>query len=76
MVKRTCNVIAFIAVLAVLFGVMSTTPILAQDVFTGNPVAKIAKETSPAVVNIDVETMVTRSVMPFPDDPIFRERHY
>ena len=73
MVKRTCNVIVFIAVLAVLFGVMSTTPILAQDVFTGNPVAKIAKETSPAVVNIDVETMVTRSVMPFPDDPIFRQ---
>lgn len=73
MVKRTCNVIAFIAVLAALFGVMSTTPILAQDVFTGNPVAKIAKETSPAVVNIDVETMVTRSVMPFPDDPIFRQ---
>ncbi len=44
----------------------------AQEPFAGNPVAKIARESSPAVVNIDVEAMVTRSYSPFPDDPIFR----
>lgn len=45
----------------------------AQDPFSGNPVAKIARELSPAVVNIDVETMVTRSVHPFANDPFFRQ---
>ncbi|MDI9370521.1 MAG: DegQ family serine endoprotease [Synergistota bacterium] len=49
------------------------TPSFAQDPFTDNPVAKIAKELSPAVVNIDVEAMVTRSMSPFGDDPIFRQ---
>ncbi|NLA90239.1 MAG: Do family serine endopeptidase [Synergistaceae bacterium] len=48
-------------------------PALAQDPFTGNPVAKIAKELSSAVVNIDVETMVRRSVHPFADDPFFKQ---
>ncbi|MBN1332346.1 MAG: Do family serine endopeptidase [Synergistales bacterium] len=45
----------------------------AQDIYTDNPIAKIARESSPAVVNIDVETLVTRSFTPFPDDPFFRE---
>ena len=45
----------------------------AQDVYTGNPVVKIAKEAFPAVVNIDTEKMVTRSPFPFGDDPFFRE---
>jgi len=44
----------------------------AQEAYSGNPVAKIARESSPAVVNIDVEAMVTRSYSPFPDDPVFR----
>jgi serine protease Do len=44
----------------------------AQDALTGNPIARIAKEASPSVVNIDVEAMVTRNYSPFPDDPIFR----
>lgn len=48
-------------------------PVSAQDVFTGNPISSIAEESSPAVVNIDVETLVTRSFSPFPDDPFFRE---
>mgnify|MGYP002681545552 CR=1 FL=1 len=48
-------------------------PAVAQDVFTGNPIAKIVKETAPAVVNIDTEAIVQRSSSPFPDDPFFRE---
>ena len=43
------------------------------DVFTGNPVAQIAKRSSPAVVNIDTETLVRQSMAPFPDDPFFRQ---
>lgn len=45
----------------------------AQDVYTGNPVAKIVRQAAPAVVNIDVEAMVRQSAAPFPDDPFFRE---
>ena len=47
----------------------------ANDPITGNPIAKIVEECSPAVVNIDVETLVSRGVNPFFDfdDPIFRE---
>jgi serine protease Do len=41
--------------------------------YAQNPVAKIAKDCSPAVVNIDTETMVTRSPHPFANDPFFRE---
>ena len=52
---------------------LSSGPAAAQDVFTGNPIAKIVKEASPAVVNIDTEAMVQRSFSPFPDDPFFRE---
>lgn len=57
-------------ILAVL---IAGAPAFAQDPFSGNPVAKIAKELSPAVVNIDVEAMVTRSVHPFANDPFFRQ---
>jgi serine protease Do len=61
-----------------LFSVMLMTLFLvssasAQDVFTGNPIANIAEQSSPAVVNIDVETLVTRSLSPFPDDPFFKQ---
>ena len=63
-------ILAAALVLAVL---AAGVPAMAQDPFSGNPVAKIAKELSPAVVNIDVEAMVTRSVHPFADDPFFRQ---
>jgi serine protease Do len=43
------------------------------DVFTGNPIADIVEKASPAVVNIDTETMVRQSLGPFGDDPFFRE---
>lgn len=45
----------------------------AQDVYTGNPVARIVRQSSAAVVNIDTEAMVQQSASPFPDDPFFRE---
>ncbi len=63
-----------LAMLALLVSSVSTThAAFAQDPFTGNPVAKIARELSPAVVNIDVEATVTRSVHPFANDPFFRQ---
>ncbi|MDR1515004.1 MAG: Do family serine endopeptidase [Synergistaceae bacterium] len=45
----------------------------AADIYAQNPVAKIAKECSPAVVNIDTETLVSRSPHPFANDPFFKE---
>jgi serine protease Do len=48
-------------------------PRAGDDVYTQNPIARIAKESSPAVVNIDTETMVTRNPHPFANDPFFRE---
>ena len=59
--------------LVVPFMLTAANSAFAQDPFSGNPVAKIARELSPAVVNIDVETMVTRSIHPFADDPFFRQ---
>lgn len=41
--------------------------------FTSSPFVRIAKMASPAVVNIDTETLVKQSAFPFPDDPLFRE---
>ena len=54
--------------------VASTTPgAYAQDVYTGNPIVSIVKKSSPAVVNIDTETMVKQRIMtnPFGGDPFF-----
>lgn len=47
----------------------------AQDVYTGSPIVQIVKQSSPAVVNIDTETMVTRNTraLPFQGDPFFEE---
>ncbi len=56
---------------AILLGALSDAR--AQDVYTGNPVVKIAREAFPAVVNIATEKMVTRTPFPFGDDPFFRE---
>jgi len=49
---------------------------VASDPVTGNPIARIVEECSPAVVNIDVESLVERRARPFApfgDDPFFRE---
>lgn len=45
----------------------------AANFYDRNPVAKIAKECSPAVVNIDTETMVKQTPFPFANDPFFKE---
>ena len=42
--------------------VSSVSSAYAQDVYTGNPIVKIVKNSSPAVVNIDTETMVRTGV--------------
>ncbi|HPP37547.1 MAG TPA: DegQ family serine endoprotease [Thermosynergistes sp.] len=44
-----------------------------SDPFTGNPIAKIAQNASPAVVNIDTETLVRQPMFPLIDDPFFRQ---
>lgn len=54
-------------------GDMPVSQPLGGDAYTNNPIAKIAKACSPAVVNIDTETMVRRSPIPFANDPFFRE---
>lgn len=59
-----------------MYGVVpAPSPATAQDVYTGNPIVNIVKQSSPAVVNIDTETIVTRSSRPFPfqGDPFFEE---
>jgi len=50
-------------------------PAYAQDIYTGNPIVGIVKQSSPAVVNIDTETMVKQKIMPnpFKGDPFFEE---
>lgn len=55
--------------------VSSTGGAFAQDAFSGNPIVSIVKKSSPAVVNIDTETMVRQRVMtnPFGRDPFFEE---
>jgi serine protease Do len=52
----------------------SVQPVLAASPYTDNPVVQIVKNVSPAVVNIDVETVSKRSSVPFPfqDDPFFK----
>lgn len=62
-----------VLLVAFAFFIAQVPPAIAQDVFTGNPIAKIAEVSSPAVVNIDVETVVTTSMSPFPDDPFFKQ---
>lgn len=56
-------------------GSVVPAPAQAQDVYTGNPIVRIVKQSSPAVVNIDTETMVTQNsrMFPFQGDPFFEE---
>ncbi len=44
-----------------------------SDFYTQNPIAKIARECSPAVVNIDTVTLVKQNPFPFGNDPFFKE---
>ncbi len=58
---------------AVTLPAQAASPSAPIDVYAGNPIVAIVKKASPAVVNIDTETMVRQNPFPFPDDPIFRE---
>lgn len=72
MTKRSRSLSLILGVMMVL---VCALPSLAASgtPFADNPVKRIAKELSPAVVNIDVEARVTRTMQtPFDDDPIFK----
>lgn len=71
-VKSITMRVVLSALMAVVLS-LSAVSAHAQDVYTGNPVAAIFEQASPAVVNIDTEAMVRQSVSPFGDDPFFRE---
>jgi len=62
------------ALLAAVLGIFVSAPFAsAAAKLADNPVVNIVKEVSPAVVNIDVETISKRSmVSPFQNDPFFR----
>jgi serine protease Do len=46
-----------------------------KNVYADNPIVQIVKDASPAVVNIDVETISRRSALPLPfqNDPFFKQ---
>ncbi|MBP9958547.1 MAG: trypsin-like peptidase domain-containing protein, partial [Synergistaceae bacterium] len=44
-----------------------------NDPYTNNPIARIAQNCSPAVVNIDTESMVKQTSSPYGEDPYFKE---
>ncbi|NLD04725.1 MAG: Do family serine endopeptidase [Synergistaceae bacterium] len=53
----------------------TTAGAYAQDIHNGNPIVNIVKRSSPAVVNIDTESMVKQRIRgnPFGGDPFFEE---
>ncbi|MDR1875167.1 MAG: Do family serine endopeptidase [Synergistaceae bacterium] len=75
-VFRRYSGIAFLALaLAVVLGLPTAgAAASAKGSYTDNPIVQIVKDTSPAVVNIDVETVSRRSALPLPfqDDPFFK----
>jgi len=73
MTGKACRLLVMtVAVCVVVLG--GVVPSQAQvNVFSGNPIAKIVEDATPAVVNIDTEMMVRQSLNPFGDDPFFRE---
>jgi serine protease Do len=66
------SVIAGAAMLATMPGVSLALP--AEVLSSNSPIADLVEKVGPAVVNIDVEGTVTRTVgQGFPNDPLFRE---
>ena len=65
--------LACLFALALIFSFVSSS-FAASSIFADNPIVKIFKNASVAVVNIDVEKIEKRSFSPFPfdDDPIFK----
>lgn len=77
-IRKTGLVVGFALLLMGILYVLphefkSLSPADSQDVFTGNPVASIARKSSPAVVNIDTKTLVRKSFSPFGNDPFLRQ---
>jgi len=68
------NVIVMLfALLVMCYGSPAAAAAAGADVYSNNPIVGIVKDCSPAVVNIDTETMVSRRPHPFANDPFFRE---
>ena len=75
-VKKFVSGIALIAALVLAASSAFAAPARVSDPITGNPIASIVEECAPAVVNIDVESLVerrTRPFNPFGNDPFFRD---
>ena len=76
MFKRYSKVLMLLLAGIVIISMPLETLAKPSDPVTGNPIAQIAQDASPAVVNIDTETLVQQPLIPFIDDPfqaIFRE---
>jgi serine protease Do len=73
-VKKGVRYAAAVLAVALFAGGVLPARLEAASRSEDNPVVRIAKEMSPAVVNIDVEAVVRRSrtPLPFRDDPFFR----
>nr|WP_273003131.1 Do family serine endopeptidase [Acetomicrobium hydrogeniformans] len=73
MLKKISKLLMVMMIGAIVTGISMEAIAKPVDPVAGNPIAKIAEEASPAVVNIDTETMVKRPLFPFADDPFFRQ---
>jgi serine protease Do len=73
LLKKISKLLVVIMIGAIFTGISMEAIAKPVDPIAGNPIAKIADEASPAVVNIDTETMVKRPLFPFADDPFFRQ---
>lgn len=73
MLKKISKLLVVVMMGAIVTGISMEAIAKPVDPVAGNPIAKIAEEASPAVVNIDTETMVKRPLFPFADDPFFRQ---
>lgn len=73
MLKKISKLLMVMMIGAIVTGMSMEAIAKPVDPVAGNPIAKIAEEASPAVVNIDTETMVKRPLFPFADDPFFRQ---
>jgi len=73
LLKKISKLLMVMMIGAIVTGISMEAIAKPVDPVAGNPIAKIAEEASPAVVNIDTETMVKRPLFPFADDPFFRQ---
>lgn len=71
---RQWKMAAFLLVLGLLWVPARSAWSASPNLYADNPVVELVKKVSPAVVNIDVETVARRSGPrnPFQDDPLFK----